>query len=1558
MADRFPLIANTSTGKIEELASGDNLNLDNNSIVGASTITSDKFVGDLVGTATTSESLTDAANIDTGTINPSRLDGTYPISITGIANTATYLANAENIVTGTIDPARLSGGYDINISGNSYSSDRLNSAENILDGIIDQGRLSGTYDISITGTAGNVAEATFAVSAGIAETATKLSLAENILSGTISSERLTGTYSIDVDGFSLNAGTAGYAVSAGFSTVSNYAESSNIANNVDGSYAIVDTLDVSGISSVNSVVANNLNCPVIDSDSVTSDNYYGTGAALVGIVTQITAGIGITISSTQANGKGVVNVSNRTDLIGKTIFVSQKGNDLNTGLVDSDPKRTIKAAIAIAVPGDTVRVFPGSYIEDNPIVMPKNTSIYGSELRNCLVTPANPALDLFQTNDGCHVVNISFVGQPSENGAAIISFKPLLGVSTDRFFDGSRMIRQNLDYIARESVGFLTSGYSGYAGTHREQDAATILYKNLDFIAAEAVGYITSTDYQNPVFVITDPNGNPVNVSNCTDDVKDVIASVANDLFATGNYYSVGAALSYFTDGVLSHITGIDTNGYSIADATVAALERAAGISTFVINNYPWGSVAGGSQSNITDFVYDNTTGLSTITSVGHGVTTGDIVKLAGIKFTCPGGSGITTDIFPDGSIGEFFIVSKWNSDDEFEIISGVSTIAHTYVSGGSLERYYNYQNSISQTIDEKIIHVPFGCVGIANTITNLVKIVTDAIGAANTSSLPTRYRGIDLNTITCARDVKLLWKSICYDMTRGGNSKCVGAAKSYFNEDGSLKSGLLRNPLEQEQTVAVLDYSFNVARSIINNVSWGSLIDGSPFDVTGATYDNTTGLATITVNNHGLTLDDPVYVSGLEFTCPSGPGIVTYPSGRYGYVFDVRGVPTNNTFEILVGTSTLPHTYSSGGVVKKYKNFQDKYTQIKDLSIQPDPLTGYNNSLDSCANVISAVNTYVGILTSIIGIGLSALYSDTNPSGIKVSYPGNAGFGITSTIAISTASYDNTTGNTILGIPDFSIKQGDRIEIRDLEFSCASGGSGISTQKFPSGKYGYEFYVDRILDDGSIQVNTGVSTIAHTYVGGGFVVNRSFAISTASYDNLTGITTISAPGAYFKLGDVVNVQDLIFSCTSGGPIGTALYPSGNLGYDFKVIGIGTTTSTCTINTGVSTISHTYVSGGVIRPPYSTGTGNVNKGPYVRNCTNFIPNSIGMKVDGFNADPGDEDDNGVTGAMSVDSYTQYNQGGIGVSITNGAYCQLVSIFTICDEIAIFTASGGQCDITNSNSSFGNFGLVSVGVGDNQSKSIYRYSGKVFNEAPAEQATVEISGVGTNRPYDGQALYFGELYYIIETIEVTDGGSGYTSPPRVSISAPSGPNGITAEAVANIQNGSVISVDIISSGNQYQDNPNITFSGGGGVGAAATVTKLIPIYYNVESATLPSAGISTVVLTTNLNNTVSVGTTVYFSRLSLQITSSHSFEWVGAGNDIAAAKPGLGGVVIPENEVVKIDGGQVVYTSTDQAGNFKIGDDFVINQLTGTVSGRAFSQSLLNTVTPLIIALGR
>lgn len=357
-----------------------------------------------------------------------------------------------------------------------------------------------------------------------------------------------------------------------------------------------------------------------------------------------------------------------------------------------------------------------------------------------------------------------------------------------------------------------------------------------------------------------------------------------------------------------------------------------------------------------------------------------------------------------------------------------------------------------------------------------------------------------------------------------------------------------------------------------------------------------------------------------------------------------------------------------------------------------------------------------------------------------------------------------------------------------------------------------------------------------------------------------------------------------------------------------------------------------------------TGVGVITKSPYIRNCTNFIPNSIGMRIDGSLAN----NSNGVNGSMVCDSYTQYNQGGIGVTITNNAYAQLVSIFTICCDTAIFTGSGGQCDITNSNSSFGNFGLVSSGVGSTE------FIGSVYSSSSVNDNEIVVSGVGSSRPYSGQVVYFGELYYNVESITVTDGGSGYSIPPVVTISSPTGPNSIAAQAFATIENGSVTQVNIISSGSNYRlsDSPTVSFS----TGTASATVNLSPLYYKVRSATLPSSGITTVTLSRTFDNNIGIGSIVPFSRQSLQIVSSHSFEYIGSGTDILVARPSLGGVTITENEIVKLNGGDIVYTSTDQDGNFKIGDGVIIDQAGGVISGRSFDKSILSKVTPFILAL--
>ena len=454
--------------------------------------------------------------------------------------------------------------------------------------------------------------------------------------------------------------------------------------------------------------------------------------------------------------------------------------------------------------------------------------------------------------------------------------------------------------------------------------------------------------------------------------------------------------------------------------------------------------------------------------------------------------------------------------------------------------------------------------------------------------------------------------------------------------------------------------------------------------------------------------------------------------------------------------------------------------------------------------------------------------------------------------------------------------------------------------------------------------------------VGPAWHTGASITPTFVSYDPLTGITTITKSAHGLTVSDTVGIvtNSIAFTCDQDQHASVHPYPrptEPDAGI-FTAI-TATTTDTFTINVGDAG-SHKRIAG------------IITQSPYVRNCTNFVPNSIGMKVDG----------NVIGGlkSMNVDSYTQYNQGGIGVTISNDAYAQLVSIFTICDEAAITCTSGGQCDLNNSNASFGDRGLIASGVGT------ITQTGQLAQIAEAEDNQIIVSGLTVERPYTGQVLYLGELFNNVSKITVTNPGSGYTSsnPPVVTIASPSGDGGITAEGIAVVSGfGSITAVNMFATGSQYRSSPTVTIAAPtSGITAQAT-SSIEPSYFTINSTTPVTAGVSTITLDQNIPANVGVGSTVPFARQSQILASSYTFEHIGAGLTIGVALPRKGGQGVPEKETTSEGGGKVVYTSTDERGNLKVGDSFTINQQTGTVTGEAFNKSIQATLTPLIIALG-
>jgi hypothetical protein len=600
--------------------------------------------------------------------------------------------------------------------------------------------------------------------------------------------------------------------------------------------------------------------------------------------------------------------------------------------------------------------------------------------------------------------------------------------------------------------------------------------------------------------------------------------------------------------------------------------------------------------------------------------------------------------------------------------------------------------------------------------------------------------------------------------------------------------------------------------------------------------------------------------------------------------------------------------------LTKSYQSGVSSIRQIKDLTIQDDASVGSNSNFTGCANVVSAIFVTAGIVSTIIDSGPGAAPPVTQPNGKTVWIP--PGADVRNLVFVNKYGNDDNGGRT----------EGDAKLTIAAAAAVAESGDTIMVR---SGVY---------YENNPVGLRTNVSV---------------------SGQDLRLVTVVPQNSGQdvFHVRRGCLVENLNFACDTGqsNPGGAAVaFPP--------------------------TDPAKFAASGFIAPgPATEGPSGRWKSPYVRNCTNFMPLSIGMKIDGDHATAS------TIGAdlksMVCDSFTQYNEAGIGVSLTNNGYAQLVSIFTINCDIAIFAGSGGQCDLTNSNSSFGNFGLVAVGLGSTE------FTGKVNTTTTSETDTiifkeVEDGSGNVRRPYDGQALWFkidlvnyntGQVGIItaplqqLKSITVVNGGSGFSqaAPPDITIfdtttldSLPLGPEGIIAELSPNISDsGAITSVDIVNSGRNYLPNQPI----GVRINGAATndlVAVMEPIYFTVSESTTPTpvTGITTVTLNEFVPYIVFKNDVVEMSRISRILTSGHSFEYIGTGTDINISTPLKGAVPIDANKVVSRDGGQVPFTSTDQKGNFNIGQGISINQQTSTITGRAFSKAIQAEVTPLILAL--
>jgi hypothetical protein len=731
------------------------------------------------------------------------------------------------------------------------------------------------------------------------------------------------------------------------------------------------------------------------------------------------------------------------------------------------------------------------------------------------------------------------------------------------------------------------------------------------------------------------------------------------------------------------------------------------------------------------------------------------------------------------------------------------------------------------------------------------------------------------------------------------------------------------------------------------------------------ATYSDYSGISTYAINSGIATYAD---YSGIA-TYAIRAGIVTYSdySGIATYS-DYSGI---STYAIRAGIATYSDysgisTYAINSGISTYSDYSgiSTYATKSGIATYSDTsgISTYITTVQTTNNIdyyIPFVQNSTSTVSEIIRVDSGIKY---NPSTNSVNLDGNLSIGGTTILYQSVelkSSLIDTNGSAAIGKTDYRL---------------ASIGTGVSWRP-PGVQTQNAIWVTMDGNDSNSGLLEGD---AKRTVGAAAAIAQEgdtiFIRSGVYYENNPiGLRNdVSVSGQDLRLVTIVpnNPNKDVFHVRRGCLIENLNFAGSNISVEHNGCGAVAFPSTDSIDYAIS---------GYIAPgPATEGSTGRWRSPYIRNCTNFMSKSIGMKINGDHATgtlPGAD-----LKCMVCDSFTQYNENGIGVSITNNGYAQLVSIFTINCDIGIYCDSGGSCDLTNSNSSFGNYGLYAVGLGRTE------FTGKVLADTLAESDIVGLTSVfdSTNiprKPYDGQALWFKiDLNNYpdatgvgiitapltkLDSITVTNGGSGYSSssPPSVIIidadltQNPKGPQGIIAQASATVDDasGSITAIDVINSGRNYLSSQDIRISIAGG---ATAIANMAPIYYTVSEST--ESTIPTGITTTTFNEFIPYelfeGDEIELKRISRILTSSHSFEYIGTGTSINTSIPLKGAIPIKANEVVVKDGAQIPFTSTDQKGNFDIGKGIQIDQTTSTIRGRDFSRAIQAEVTPLILAL--
>jgi hypothetical protein len=336
-----------------------------------------------------------------------------------------------------------------------------------------------------------------------------------------------------------------------------------------------------------------------------------------------------------------------------------------------------------------------------------------------------------------------------------------------------------------------------------------------------------------------------------------------------------------------------------------------------------------------------------------------------------------------------------------------------------------------------------------------------------------------------------------------------------------------------------------------------------------------------------------------------------------------------------------------------------------------------------------------------------------------------------------------------------------------------------------------------------------------------------------------------------------------------------------------------------------------------------------SKSPYILECVAIMAGGIGALVDGSVHASGYK-------TMVFHEFTVINDDGVGYWMKDGGKAEIVSCFTYYCYFGYAASGGGQIRALAGNNSYGTYGAYSKGFLSSETPLTGVVVGVQLNIS-SQVGTINIgdtvtassggSGIVTNTQ-----LAANKVYIKSNTGAFTVGGT---------LTFTSGGTATIAAGGAEGQKGFII----IANGFTSSPTPgsSLSLSGDSFTYVVSTV-----------SGTWVNSSSDMVLLLANEKATGSAnGTALALRKKFSQVRlTGHDFLNIGTGGVTTTNYPN-DPLTLPSqaNEVVEDFPGRVFYTSTDQDGNFRVGDYFKVDQGTGraTLNANAFDLSGLSSL---------